>query len=77
MSALVRHRFMALGIHALHRGPHALRHACAARLITTGLSMKEIGNHLGHRTPGATGTYAKIDPLALREVGDFDLGNLE
>jgi site-specific recombinase XerD len=77
MSALVRHRFMALGIQSLHRGPHALRHACAARLVAEGLTMKEIGDHLGHRTTRATGTYAKIDLLALREVGDFDLGDLE
>lgn len=77
MSALVRHRFMALGIQARHRGPHALRHACAARLVAEGLTMKEIGDHLGHRTTRATGTYAKIDLLALREVGDFDLGELE
>jgi integrase/recombinase XerD len=77
MSALVRHRFMALGIQSLHCGPHALRHACAARLIAEGLTMKELGDHLGHRTTRATGTYAKIDLLALREVGDFDLGDLE
>ena len=77
MSALVRHRFMALGIQARHRGPHALRHACAARLVAEGLTMKEIGDHLGHRTTRATGTYAKVDLLALREVGDFDLGELE
>jgi site-specific recombinase XerD len=77
MSALVRNRFMALGIQAVHRGPHALRHACAARLVAEGLTMKEIGDHLGHRTTRATGTYAKIDLLALREVGDFDLGDLE
>jgi site-specific recombinase XerD len=77
MSALVRNRFMALGIQALHRGPHALRHACAARLVAEGLTMKEIGDHLGHRTTRATGTYGKIDLAALREVGDFDLGDLE
>ena len=77
MSALVRHRFMALGIQALHRGPHALRHACAARLLAEGLSIKEIGDHLGHRTTRATGIYAKIDLSALREVADFDLGDLE
>jgi len=77
MSALVRHRFMALDIQSLHRGPHALRHACAARLVAEGLTMKEIGDHLGHRTTRATGTYAKIDLIALREVGDFDLGDLE
>jgi integrase/recombinase XerD len=77
ISALVRNRFMALGIQALHRGPHALRHACAARLVAEGLTMKEIADHLGHRTTRATGTYAKIDLAALREVGDFDLGDLE
>jgi site-specific recombinase XerD len=76
MSALVRHRFMALGIKALHCGPHALRHACAARLVAKGLTLKEIGDHLGHRTTRATATYAKIDLLALREVGEFDLGDL-
>lgn len=77
MSALVRNRFRALGIQALHHGPHALRHACAARLLAEGLTMKEIGDHLGHRTTRATGTYAKIDVSALREVAGFDLGDLE
>jgi site-specific recombinase XerD len=77
MSALVRNRFRALDIRALHRGPHALRHACAAQLVAEGLSMKEIGDHLGHRTTRATGIYAKIDLSGLREVADFDLGDLE
>ena len=77
MSALVRNRFMALSIQAPHRGPHTLRHACATRLVAEGLTMKEIGDHLGHRTTGATAAYAKIDLRALREVGDFDLGDLE
>jgi site-specific recombinase XerD len=77
MSALVRNRFRALDIQAQHRGPHALRHACAARLLAEGLSIKEIGDHLGHRTARATGIYAKIDLSALREVADFDLGDLE
>jgi site-specific recombinase XerD len=77
MSSLVRHRFTALGIQALHRGPHALRHACAGRLVTDGFTLKEIGDHLGHRTSSATRTYAKVDMAALREVGDFDLGDLQ
>jgi integrase len=51
--------------------------ACAARLVAEGLTTKEIGDHLGHRSTRATGTYAKIDLLALREVADFDLGDLE
>lgn len=77
MSSLVRHKFVALGIEAPNRGPHALRHACATRLIADGLPLKEIGDHLGHRTTSATRTYAKVDMAALREVGDFDLGDLQ
>lgn len=73
---LVNGKFKALGIETKHRGPHALRHACAARLVAQGLSFKEIGDHLGHRSTSATMTYAKVDMRALREVGDFDLGDL-
>lgn len=72
----VNDKFKALGIQAKHRGPHALRHACAVRLVAQGLSFKEIGDHLGHRSSSATMTYAKVDMRALREVGDFDLGDL-
>ncbi len=72
----VNGKFKALGIETKHRGPHALRHACAARLVAQGLSFKEIGDHLGHRSASATMTYAKVDMCALRQVGDFDLGDL-
>lgn len=74
---IVSPRFLALGIEVAHRGPHALRHACATRLIAEGLSLKEIGDHLGHRSTSATRTYAKVDLAALHEVGDFDLGDLQ
>jgi integrase len=69
-------RFVALGIEAAHRGGHALRHACATRLLTKGLSLKEIGDHLGHRSTSATSTYAKVNMEALREVAAFDLGDV-
>jgi integrase len=59
-----------------HHGPHSLRHACATRLINQGLSLKEIGDHLGHRDVEATRIYAKVDLAHLREVADFDLGEL-
>jgi len=59
-----------------HHGPHSLRHACATRLINQGLSLKEIGDHLGHRDVEATRIYAKVDLVHLREVADFDLGGL-
>lgn len=73
---IVNRRFVALGIQAAHRGPHALRHACAARLVADGLTLKEIGDHLGHRSTSATRAYAKVDMRSLREVGEFDLGAL-
>ncbi|GAC1422295.1 MAG: hypothetical protein NVSMB6_23850 [Burkholderiaceae bacterium] len=73
---VVSPRIIAHGIKVIHHGPHALRHACATRLVADGLTFKEIGDHLGHRSTEATRTYAKVDLAALREVGDFDLGEL-
>ncbi len=73
---IANRRFVALGIEAAHRGGHALRHACAVRLLAEGLTLKEIGDHLGHRSTSATSTYAKVNMAALREVGAFDLGDV-
>jgi site-specific recombinase XerD len=70
------HRLKALDVHTAHHGPHSLRHACAARLVAEGLSLKEIGDHLGHRSTSATRTYAKVDLRGLREVAAFDVGEL-
>jgi integrase/recombinase XerD len=70
------HRLKALGVRTAHHGPHSLRHACAARLVAERLSLKEIGDHLGHRSASATRTYAKVDLCGLREVAAFDLGEL-
>jgi site-specific recombinase XerD len=69
-------RMIDLGIHAPHIGPHSLRHACAAHLVVEGFSIKEIGDHLGHRCSAATRIYAKVDLPSLREVAIFDLGGL-
>ncbi len=73
---IVSDRLRALGIQAAHLGPHALRHSCAAKLLGDGLTLKEIGDHLGHRSTSATMTYTKVDMTSLRQVGDFDLGGL-
>jgi site-specific recombinase XerD len=72
----VAERFRALNIPSPHRGPHALRHACATRLLAEGLSMKEIGDHLGHRKPDSTRVYAKVDLAGLRQVADFEIGGV-
>jgi integrase/recombinase XerD len=45
-------------------------------LVAQGLSLKEIGDHLGHRSTSATRVYAKVDLRGLREVAAFDLGEL-
>ncbi len=74
--SLTRRSMAKLGIHPPHRGPHSLRHACASRLISEGLTIKEIGDHLGHRSTSATRIYAKVDIAGLREVATFDLGGL-
>ena len=66
----------ALGVTLPHYGPHALRHACATHLLAQGLSLKEIGDHLGHQSPQTTRIYAKVDLAGLRAVGDFDLEGL-
>jgi site-specific recombinase XerD len=59
------------------RGPHALRHACATRLINCGLTLKEIGDLLGHHKMDSTRIYAKVDLPHLRQVADVDLGGLQ
>ena len=57
-------------------GPHGLRHACARHLVESDRSFKEVGDHLGHRSPDATRIYAKVDLTSLRKVAFDDLGGL-
>ncbi len=73
---IVARRLRAVNPALAHYGPHALRHACATHLLEQGLSLKEIGDHLGHRHPDTTRLYAKVDLAQLRQVADFDLGGL-
>jgi integrase/recombinase XerD len=73
---IVSAKLKSLNVSCAHYGPHTLRHACACRLVAEGLSLKEIGDHLGHRSTSATCVYAKVDLLGLREVAAFDLGEL-
>jgi site-specific recombinase XerD len=74
---IVRHNWQFLGPAVRPRGPHALRHACATRLINCGLTLKEIGDLLGHHKADSTRIYAKVDLPHLRQVADVDLGGLQ
>jgi integrase/recombinase XerD len=69
----VSNRLKALGVHGRRKGPHALRHACAQRLLESGLTFKHVGDFLGHRSTAATGIYAKVNLKALREVSQIDM----
>jgi site-specific recombinase XerD len=73
LAHVVGDRLHELGLTLPHYGPHVLRHACATHLLAQGLSLKEIGDHLGHQSPQTTRIYAKVDLPALRRVGDFHL----
>ena len=77
LGTMVLGRLKSLDIKLPPYGPHALRHACATHLLSEGLSLKEIGDHLGHQHPDATRVYTKVDLTGLRQVGDFDLGGLQ
>lgn len=73
---MVRKRLQRLGLVLPCYGPHALRHSCATHLLASGVSLKEIADHLGHVSLAATQIYAKVDLTALREVGAFQLTGL-
>ena len=73
---IVATRLERLGIRSPRNGPHCLRHACATHLLAQGLTLTEVGGHLGHRSVDSTRIYAKVDMPALREVADLDLGGL-
>ena len=73
---VVRSRLDRVGVTGKRRGPHALRHGTAQHLLDSGLSMKEVGDYLGHRGISATSAYARVRLGALREVADIDLEGL-
>jgi site-specific recombinase XerD len=65
-----------LGLTLSPRGAHCLRHACASHLLASGFSLKQIGDHLGHRSANSTLSYTKVDLIGLRQVAELDLGEL-
>ena len=77
LNASITIRIRALGLQFPSYGPHGLRYACATHLLSEGFSIKEIGDHLGHRSAQATQIYAKVDTQGLRQVAAFDLGPLK
>lgn len=58
----------AAGIKDRWRGPHALRHTMATRLLQGGASLKQVADVLRHRSLDTTAIYAKVDFNALQQV---------
>ncbi|WP_442580315.1 tyrosine-type recombinase/integrase [Mesorhizobium sp. ASY16-5R] len=76
LGKIARDRLAGIGIVTGRRGTHALRHTAAQHLLDQGMSMKVIGDFLGHRDPSSTAIYAKVNIAALREVATLDLEGL-
>ena len=60
--------FSRLGFESRPRGPHALRHAFATRLLGAGQPLEVIADLLGHRSLASVSVYAKVDHPRLLEV---------
>lgn len=76
ISAMVRMRLRKQGVKLEWSGAHCLRHACAGQLLDAGFTLKQIADHLGHRSMNSTRIYTKIDVRGLRQVAELDLGGL-
>jgi len=76
ISAVAHMHLKKMDIDLPRRGAHCLRHACASHLLSSGFSLKQIGDYLGHRSANSVLSYTKIDLIGLRQVAEFDLGGL-
>ena len=74
--SIVRKALVNAGIKAEHYGPHSIRHACATALLRRGVTLKAIGDVLGHRVPEATLLYCELAVEDLRLVA-LDIPEVE
>jgi integrase/recombinase XerD len=69
LGRLVRRRCEDAGANAKGKlGPHAFRHARAVSMLRAAVSLKEIGDLLGHRSADSTLVYLKLATEDLRAV---------
>lgn len=74
--AQIRRLFISNKIDSVTKGPHALRHACAARLMAKGASVKSIASFLGQRNTRSVREYTRYNVKGLRQIADFSLSGL-
>jgi integrase/recombinase XerD len=66
---LVDRRLQQAGVRPVGRhGPHIFRHGLAVNLLRAGVSMKSIGDILGHKSVDSTAVYLKLATEDLRAV---------
>ncbi len=56
------------GLDISYEGPHCLRHSMALHMCRQNISLKTIGDILGHITPESTAGYIRLKTEDLREV---------
>ena len=71
LSAMINQRLHRLGIRPPkgRHGAHAFRYARAVGLLRAQVSLKTIGDLLGHRSASSTAVYLKLATDDLRDVG--------
>jgi len=65
---IVRQSLKDAGIETEFKGAHLFRHTLATNMLSSGATIKEIGQILGHQISAATEIYAKVDLDALRAI---------
>jgi integrase/recombinase XerD len=73
---ITRTRINRLGIQTVNKGAHAIRHACANRLLRSGTPVPKVARLLGHLSSRYVGTYIQHSVTELRAVADFRLRGL-
>ena len=73
MWQIIASRMKQAAVTSNHIGPHALRHACATRLLRKGVSIPDIADFLGHQSTKCTQVYARYDTRRLQKVAAFSL----
>jgi len=58
----------ATGIQVRRPGSHTFRHTCVQRLVDADVTLKVIGDYVGHRTTASTQIYGKVALHKLREL---------
>src|SRR4029453_4586306 len=66
---IFNHRIRCGGLDISAQGTYCLRHAFAFRLLRQRVTLKNIGDALGHRDPESTAVYLRLAVDDLREVG--------